>query len=54
MNDRRMGCNPYGTSMWLEAFGVMAEGGSGGAISSRFGYRIPALTAEQDALLASE
>jgi len=41
--------------MLLEAFGRgTAEGGSGGAISSRFGYCIPALTAEQDALLASE
>ena len=44
----------YGTSMLLEEFGkVMAEGGSGVVISSQSGYRMPALTAEQDALLAT-
>jgi NAD(P)-dependent dehydrogenase (short-subunit alcohol dehydrogenase family) len=44
----------YGTSMLLEEFGnVMAEGGSGVVISSQSGYRMPALTAAQDALLAT-
>ncbi|TAH46662.1 MAG: SDR family oxidoreductase [Gammaproteobacteria bacterium] len=44
----------YGTAMLLEEFGkVMAEGGSGVVISSQSGYRLPALTAEQDALLAT-
>lgn len=44
----------YGTAMLLEEFGkVMAEGGSGVVISSQSGYRMPALTAEQDALLAT-
>ncbi|MCC7183123.1 MAG: SDR family oxidoreductase [Rhodocyclaceae bacterium] len=44
----------YGTSMLLEEFGkVMAPGGSGVVISSQSGYRMPALTAEQDALLAT-
>lgn len=44
----------YGTAMLLEEFGkVMADGGSGVVISSQSGYRMPALTAEQDALLAT-
>lgn len=44
----------YGTSMLLEEFGkVMAAGGSGLVISSQSGYRMPALTPEQDALLAT-
>jgi NAD(P)-dependent dehydrogenase (short-subunit alcohol dehydrogenase family) len=44
----------YGTAMLLEEFGkVIAEGGSGVVISSQSGYRMPALTAEQDALLAT-
>lgn len=44
----------YGTAMVLEEFGkVMAHGGSGIVISSQSGYRMPALTAEQDALLAT-
>lgn len=44
----------YGTAMLLEEFGkVMAEGGAGVVISSQSGYRMPALTAEQDALLAT-
>jgi len=44
----------YGTSMLLEEFGqVMAEGGSGVVISSQSGYRMPALSVEQDALLAT-
>jgi len=43
-----------GTAMLLEEFGkVMAPGGSGVVISSQSGYRMPALTAEQDALLAT-
>jgi NAD(P)-dependent dehydrogenase (short-subunit alcohol dehydrogenase family) len=44
----------YGTAMLLEEFGqVIADGGSGVVISSQSGYRMPALTAEQDALLAT-
>lgn len=44
----------YGTAMLLEEFGrVMARGGSGVVISSQSGYRMPALTVEQDALLAT-
>ena len=44
----------YGTAMLLEEFGkVIAEGGSGVVISSQSGYRMPALTAAQDALLAT-
>lgn len=44
----------YGTALLLEAFGkVIAEGGSGIVVSSQSGYRMPALTAEQDALLAT-
>ncbi|MEZ5323365.1 MAG: SDR family oxidoreductase [Microthrixaceae bacterium] len=44
----------YGTAMVLEEFGnVIASGGSGVVISSQSGYRMPALTAEQDALLAT-
>ncbi|MFV0600905.1 MAG: SDR family oxidoreductase [Brachymonas sp.] len=44
----------YGTAVLLEEFGkVIAEGGSGVVISSQSGYRMPALSAEQDALLAT-
>lgn len=44
----------YGTAMVLEQFGkVMDVGGAGVVISSQSGYRMPALTAEQDALLAT-
>jgi len=44
----------YGTAMLLEEFGkIVAHGGSGVVISSQSGYRMPALTAEQDALLAT-
>ncbi len=44
----------YGTAMLLEEFGkVMAQGGAGVVISSQSGYRMPALSAEQDALLAT-
>ncbi len=44
----------YGTAVVLEQFGaVMSEGGAGVIISSQSGYRMPALTAEQDALLAT-
>lgn len=44
----------YGTAMLLEEFGaVIASGGAGVVISSQSGYRMPALTAEQDALLAT-
>lgn len=44
----------YGTALLLEEFGkVIAQGGSGVVISSQSGYRMPALTAEQDALLAT-
>lgn len=44
----------FGTAVVLEEFGrVIDEGGSGVVISSQSGYRMPALTAEQDALLAT-
>lgn len=44
----------FGTAVLLEEFGkVVAEGGSGVVISSQSGYRMPALTAAQDALLAT-
>lgn len=44
----------YGTAMALEEFGpVMAQDGAGVVISSQSGYRMPALKAEQDALLAA-
>lgn len=43
----------YGTAMLLEEVGkVIARGGSGVTISSQSGYRMPALTPEQDELLA--
>lgn len=49
-----LGVDLYGTAMVLEEFGkVMAYGGSGVVISSQSGYRMPALTIEQDALLAT-
>jgi NAD(P)-dependent dehydrogenase (short-subunit alcohol dehydrogenase family) len=44
----------YGTAVVLEAFGnVIAPGGSGVVIASQSGHRLPALTAEQDAELAT-
>lgn len=44
----------YGTALLLEEFGkVIKEGGSGVTISSQSGYRMPALTAEEDRLLAT-
>ncbi len=43
----------YGTAVLLEEVGkVIAAGGTGVTISSQSGWRMPALTAEQDALLA--
>ena len=43
----------YGTAMLLEEFGqVIAEGGNAIVISSQSGYRLPALTAEEDRQLA--
>lgn len=43
----------YGTALVLELFGdIMARGGSGVVISSQSGHRLPALTPEQDRLLA--
>lgn len=43
----------YGTAMLLEEVGnVIAPGGAGVTISSQSGHRLPALTPEQDALLA--
>lgn len=43
----------YGTAVLLEEVGkVMAEGGVGVTISSQSGHRMPALTPEQDRLLA--
>ena len=44
----------YGTAVLLEEVGrVIAEGGVGVTISSQSGWRMPALTAEQDAQLAT-
>ena len=44
----------YGTAVLLEEVGrVIAEGGVGVTISSQSGWRMPALTAEQDAQLAA-
>jgi NAD(P)-dependent dehydrogenase (short-subunit alcohol dehydrogenase family) len=44
----------YGTSLLLEEFGkVIKKGGSGVIISSQSGYRMPALSADEDRLLAT-
>lgn len=44
----------YGTAVLLEEVGkVIAAGGSGVTISSQSGYRMPALTPEEDRLLAT-
>ena len=44
----------YGTALVLETFGnVIARGGAGVVIASMSGHRLPALTAEQDAALAT-
>lgn len=44
----------YGTAVLLEEVGkVIASGGAGVTISSQSGHRMPALTAEQDRLLAT-
>ena len=44
----------YGTALVLEEFGnIMARGGSGVVIASQSGHRLGALTAEQDAALAT-
>lgn len=44
----------YGTSVLLEEIGkVIKKGGTGVTISSQSGYRMPALTAEEDRLLAT-
>ncbi|MGL4603069.1 MAG: SDR family oxidoreductase [Iodobacter sp.] len=44
----------YGTALILELFGkVMAPGASGVVISSQSGHRLPALTPEQDLMLAT-
>jgi NAD(P)-dependent dehydrogenase (short-subunit alcohol dehydrogenase family) len=44
----------YGTALLLEEFGkVIKEGGTGVIISSQSGYRMPALSAEDDRLLAT-
>lgn len=44
----------YGTALLLEEFGkVIKQGGSGVTISSQSGYRMPALTADEDRLLAT-
>ena len=43
----------YGTAVLLEEVGkIIAEGGTGVTISSQSGHRMPALTPEQDRLLA--
>lgn len=44
----------YGTAVLLEAFGkVIKPGGAGVTISSQSGHRLPALTEEEDKLLAT-
>lgn len=44
----------YGTAVVLDEFGaIIAPGGAGVVISSQSGHRLPALTAEQDRLLAT-
>ncbi len=44
----------YGTALLLEEAGkAIAEGGTGVTVSSQSGHRMPALTAEQDRLLAT-
>lgn len=44
----------YGTALLLEEFGkIIKPGGTGVTISSQSGYRMPALTAEEDRLLAT-
>jgi NAD(P)-dependent dehydrogenase (short-subunit alcohol dehydrogenase family) len=44
----------YGTALVLREFGdVIAPGGAGVVIASQSGHRLPALTAEQDAALAT-
>jgi NAD(P)-dependent dehydrogenase (short-subunit alcohol dehydrogenase family) len=44
----------YGTAVLLEEFGkVIARGGAGVVIASQSGHRLGALTAEQDAALAT-
>jgi NAD(P)-dependent dehydrogenase (short-subunit alcohol dehydrogenase family) len=44
----------YGTALVLEEFGnVIVRGGSGIVIASMSGHRLPALTAEQNAILAT-
>lgn len=44
----------YGTALVLDAFGdVIEQGGSGVVISSQSGHRLPALTIEEDRLLAT-
>ncbi|MDB6025027.1 MAG: short-chain dehydrogenase [Verrucomicrobiales bacterium] len=44
----------YGTALVLEEFGnVIANGGAGVVIASMSGHRLPALSAEQNALLAT-
>jgi NAD(P)-dependent dehydrogenase (short-subunit alcohol dehydrogenase family) len=44
----------YGTAILLEEFGkVIKPGGTGITISSQSGYRMPALTADEDRLLAT-
>lgn len=43
----------YGTALLLELFGnVIARGGSGVVISSQSGHRLPALTTEEERMLA--
>jgi len=44
----------YGTALVLEEFGnVIAQGGAGVVISSQSGHRLPALSVEEDAALAT-
>jgi NAD(P)-dependent dehydrogenase (short-subunit alcohol dehydrogenase family) len=44
----------YGTALVLEEFGnIIARGGSGVVIASQSGHRLPPLTSEQNAMLAT-
>jgi NAD(P)-dependent dehydrogenase (short-subunit alcohol dehydrogenase family) len=52
--ERILAVDLYGTALVLEEFGdVVARGGAGVVISSQSGHRLPALTAEEDAALAT-
>ena len=54
INEAILRVDLYGTALVLEAFGeVIAPGGAGVVIASQSGHRLPSLTAEEDAALAT-